>query len=159
MKLSRPRRSKKVPRDSRPIAAPRAPALRPAEAAAQTRAEAAQARAEYDDLVHRLRDANERLAAQAAQAHTLAAERPDVLVSDIGLPDEDGYALIRYIRQHEAEHGGVLPAVALTGYVRAEDRARVFAAGFQAHVAKPVDPVELMAAIAAVTNPLLDHDL
>ena len=54
--------------------------------------------------------------------------------------DEDGYALIRQIRQHEAEHGGFLPAVALTGYARAEDRARVLAAGFQAHLPKPVDP-------------------
>ena len=59
---------------------------------------------------------------EALQA--LEAERPDALVSDIGLPDEDGYALIRQIRQYEAEHGGFLPAVALTGYARAEDRAR-----------------------------------
>ena len=54
----------------------------------------------------------------------LEVERPDALVSDIGLPDEDGYGLIRQIRQDEAEHGGFLPAVALTGYARAEDRAR-----------------------------------
>lgn len=54
----------------------------------------------------------------------LDVERPDALVIDIGLPDEDGYGLIRRIRQHEAEHGGFLPAVALTGYARAEDRAR-----------------------------------
>ena len=54
---------------------------------------------------------------------TLEVERPDALVSDIGLPDEDGFALIRQIRQPEAEHGGFLPAVALTGYARAEDRA------------------------------------
>jgi CheY-like chemotaxis protein len=87
---------------------------------------------------------------EALQA--LEAERPDVLVSDFGLPDEDGYALIRHIRQHEAEHGGFLPAVALTGYARAEDRARVLAAGFQAHLPKPVDPVELTAAIAAMTH-------
>ena len=89
----------------------------------------------------------------------LAVERPDVLVSDIGLPDEDGYALIRHIRQHEAEHGGFLPAVALTGYARAEDRARVLAAGFQAHVTKPVEPVELTAAIAVVTDPRRAPDL
>ena len=62
----------------------------------------------------------------------IEVERPDALVSEIGLPDEDGYELIRQIRQHEAEHGGLLPAVALTGYARAEDRARVLAAGFQA---------------------------
>jgi signal transduction histidine kinase/ActR/RegA family two-component response regulator len=81
-------------------------------------------------------------------------QRPDVLVSDIGLPDEDGYSLIRQIRQHEAEHGGVLPAIALTGYARADDRARALAAGFQAHVTKPLEPTELFAAIADVTGHL-----
>ena len=88
----------------------------------------------------------------------LEVERPDALVSDIGLPDEDGYALIRQIRQHEAEHGGFLPAVALTGYARAEDRARILAAGFQAHVPKPVEPVELTAAIATITRHLRDSE-
>jgi signal transduction histidine kinase/ActR/RegA family two-component response regulator len=78
----------------------------------------------------------------------------DVLVSDIGLPDEDGYALIRQIRQHEATHGGFLPAIALTGYARAEDRARILAAGFQAHIPKPVEPVELTAVIATITHHL-----
>jgi CheY-like chemotaxis protein len=89
---------------------------------------------------------------------TLEAERPDALVSDIGLPDEDGYGLIGQIRQHEAEHGGFLPAVALTGYARAEDRARILAAGFQAHVPKPVEPAELTAAIATVTHHLRDSE-
>jgi CheY-like chemotaxis protein len=88
----------------------------------------------------------------------LEVERPDALVSDIGLPDEDGYALIRQIRQYEAEHGGFLPAVALTGYARADDRARILAAGFQAHVRKPVDPVEVTAAIATITHPLRDSE-
>jgi CheY-like chemotaxis protein len=82
----------------------------------------------------------------------LEGERPDVLVSDIGLPDEDGYGLIRQIREREAEHGGFLPAVALTGYARAEDRAQSLAAGFQAHVQKPVDPAVLTAAIATITH-------
>jgi CheY-like chemotaxis protein len=77
-------------------------------------------------------------------------ERPDVLVTDIGLPREDGYMLIGQIRAHEAEHGGFLPAVALTGYARAEDRTRILAAGFQAHVPKPVEPAALTAAIAAI---------
>jgi signal transduction histidine kinase/ActR/RegA family two-component response regulator len=88
----------------------------------------------------------------------LEAERPDVVVSDIGLPDEDGYRLIRRIREHEADYGGFLPAVALTGYARAEDRARVLAAGFQAHVPKPVDPIELAAAIATITQHLRDGE-
>jgi signal transduction histidine kinase/ActR/RegA family two-component response regulator len=87
---------------------------------------------------------------------TLEVERPDVLVSDIGLPDQDGYALIRQVRQDEAERGGFLPAVALTGYARAEDRHRILAAGFQAHVPKPVDPVELTAAIAGIMHQLRD---
>jgi signal transduction histidine kinase len=81
--------------------------------------------------------------------------RPDALVSDIGLPDEDGYGLIRQIRQREAEHGGCLPAVALTGYARAEDRDQALAAGFQAHVSKPVDPIELTTVIAGMLQPLL----
>ena len=82
----------------------------------------------------------------------LDVERPDVLVSDIGMPDEDGYGLVRHIRQYEAAHGGFLPAIALTGYTRAEDRTRSLAAGFQAHVSKPVEPIELMTAIATITH-------
>ena len=84
----------------------------------------------------------------------LEVERPDLLVTDIGLPEEDGFALIRLIRQSEAEHGGFLPAIALTGYARAEDRVGILAAGFQAHVPKPVEPVELAAAIAKITGRL-----
>jgi PAS domain S-box-containing protein len=88
----------------------------------------------------------------------LEGERPDVLVSDIGLSDEDGLSLIRQIRQNEAAHGGFLPAVALTGFARAEDRARSIAAGFQAHVQKPVDPVDLVKAIATITGPVRDGE-
>jgi signal transduction histidine kinase/ActR/RegA family two-component response regulator len=84
----------------------------------------------------------------------LEVDRPDVLVSDIGLPEEDGYALIRQIRHDEAERGGFLPAVALTGYARAEDRTRILAAGFQAHVIKPIEPGELTTVIAAITRHL-----
>jgi CheY-like chemotaxis protein len=79
-------------------------------------------------------------------------ERPDVLVSDIGLPDEDGYALVRQLRAHEAEHGGFLPVIALTGFARAADRTRILAAGFQQHVTKPLDPSELAATVAAVVR-------
>ena len=84
--------------------------------------------------------------------HLLEGQRQDVLVTDIGLADEDGYALVRQIRQHEATNGGFLPAIALTGFARAEDRTRILAAGFQAHVSKPLDPAELTAAIAAVAR-------
>jgi CheY-like chemotaxis protein len=87
-----------------------------------------------------------------AALEALESLQPDALVSDIGLPNEDGYALIRQVRTREAERGGFLPAVALTGYVRAEERAHVLAAGFQVHVPKPVDLAELIAAIAAVTR-------
>lgn len=79
-------------------------------------------------------------------------QRPDVLVSDIGLPDEDGYSLIQQIRLRQKEHGGSLPAIALTGYARADDHDRALAAGFQAHIAKPVDPAELLATVADVAG-------
>ena len=92
------------------------------------------------------------VASARAARQVLEEQRPDVLVSDIGMPDEDGYTLIRQIREHEVEHGGFLPAIALTGYARAEDRARVLAAGFQVHVPKPLDPAELVAAIAALAR-------
>jgi signal transduction histidine kinase/ActR/RegA family two-component response regulator len=82
----------------------------------------------------------------------LESLQPDALVSDIGLPDEDGYSLIRRLRAREAERGGFLPAVAMTGFVRTEDRARILAAGFQIHVPKPIHPAELRAAIAAVAR-------
>ena len=93
------------------------------------------------------------VAAAREALQLLAVDRPDVLVSDIDLSGEDGYALIRQIRQHEAQHGGFLPAVALTGYARAEDRSRILAAGFQVHAAKPIEPAALTAAIAAMTAP------
>jgi CheY-like chemotaxis protein len=92
------------------------------------------------------------VASVRAALQALESLQPDALVSDIGLPSEDGYALIRQLRAREAERGGFLPAVALTGYVRAEERAQVLAAGFQLHVPKPVDIAELIAAIAAVTG-------
>jgi signal transduction histidine kinase/ActR/RegA family two-component response regulator len=102
-----------------------------------------------------LTEAGARVTAVASAGEALQlldGQRQDVLVTDIGLADKDGYALVRQIRRHEAEHGGFLPAVALTGFARAEDRTRVLAAGFQAHVAKPFDPAELTAAIAAVAR-------
>ncbi|HWS99761.1 MAG TPA: PAS domain-containing protein [Pyrinomonadaceae bacterium] len=76
------------------------------------------------------------------------AERPDVLISDIGMPDEDGYDLIRRVRGLPAESGGGVPAIALTAYARDEDRAQALAAGYQMHVAKPVDMAQLIKAVA-----------
>jgi PAS domain S-box-containing protein len=74
--------------------------------------------------------------------------KPHALVSDLAMPDEDGYELISKVRSREAERGGKIPAVALTAYARAEDRARALAAGFQMHVPKPVDPEAFVAAVA-----------
>lgn len=74
--------------------------------------------------------------------------QPDILVSDIGMPGEDGYSLIRRIRAMETHNGSKIPAVALTAYARVEDRTRALAAGFQMHIAKPVNPTELVAVIA-----------
>jgi signal transduction histidine kinase/ActR/RegA family two-component response regulator len=78
--------------------------------------------------------------------------RPDVLVSDIGMPGEDGIDLIAKVRALGPERGGDIPAIALTAYARAEDRARVLAAGFQRHIAKPVEPSTLAAAIAVLAR-------
>jgi signal transduction histidine kinase/ActR/RegA family two-component response regulator len=73
----------------------------------------------------------------------LGRRRPDVLISDIGMPGEDGFALIRKLRALESETDEGIPAVALTGYATMRDRERVLVAGYQAHLAKPVDPEEL----------------
>ena len=80
----------------------------------------------------------------------LDEERPDVLVSDIGLPDEDGYSLMRRIRALPRERGGGIPAAALTAYARTEDRMQALLAGFQIHVPKPVQPAELIAVVSSL---------
>jgi len=72
-----------------------------------------------------------------------------VLISDIGMPGEDGYEFIRKVREMESERGGYIPAVALTAYARGEDRVRALSAGFQMHVSKPVEPMELAAVVAS----------
>jgi PAS domain S-box-containing protein len=73
---------------------------------------------------------------------------PDVIISDIGMPGEDGFELIRKVRRLPPELGGKIPAVALTAYARAEDRLRVLRSGYQMHVAKPVELAELAAIVA-----------
>ncbi|WP_395736831.1 ATP-binding protein [Prosthecobacter sp.] len=77
---------------------------------------------------------------------------PNVLISDIGMPDRDGYSLIRDIRQLPASKGGNIPAIALTAYTRTEDRIKAIAAGFQMHIAKPADAVELMTMVASLAG-------
>ncbi|MDB5212433.1 MAG: hypothetical protein JWO86_360 [Myxococcaceae bacterium] len=93
--------------------------------------------------------ANVSLASTAAAALQLVrTERPDVIVSDIGMPHEDGYAFMRNLRALSREEGGRTPAIALTAYARAEDRRKALVAGFQNHAAKPVEPQELLIVIA-----------
>ncbi len=92
-------------------------------------------------------------AATATQAlELIKAERPDVIISDIGMPGEDGYAFIRRVRILPPENGGQTPAVALTAYARAEDRVAAARAGFQQHITKPVEPAELIAVIASLSR-------
>ncbi|HZN63895.1 MAG TPA: response regulator [Tepidisphaeraceae bacterium] len=79
---------------------------------------------------------------------TFGRVRPDVLVSDIAMPEEDGYALIQTVRALTPEDGGGVPAIALTAYAREEDRLRSLEAGFQAHLAKPVEPGALVTTVA-----------
>ncbi|MEH1819483.1 MAG: response regulator [Nostoc sp.] len=78
----------------------------------------------------------------------LEQTKPDILVSDIGMSEQDGYTLIRKLRSLEPEKGGRIPAIALTAYTREEDRLKVLSAGFQQHLSKPIDPNKLIAAIA-----------
>jgi len=78
--------------------------------------------------------------------------QPDVLISDIGMPGEDGYTLIQKVRALQPEQGGRILAVALTAYARMEDRTRALAAGFQMHVPKPVKPIELTTVVASLAR-------
>ena len=92
-----------------------------------------------------------RTAGSAAQAlAAIAEEMPDVLVSDLGMPDVDGFELLARVRALGPAHGGLLPAVALTAFARSEDRLRALEAGFGAHISKPVEPSELIATVAAM---------
>jgi two-component system CheB/CheR fusion protein len=97
-----------------------------------------------------------RTAASVAEALVILNQwkqwRPDVMVSDIGMPGEDGYEMIRQVRALPAERGGQVQAVALTGYARLEDRRRALAAGYQMFVTKPVEKDELAAAIARLAG-------
>lgn len=77
---------------------------------------------------------------------------PQVLISDIGMPGEDGYAFIRRVRALDAQRGGKIPAIALTAYAREEDRRRSLLAGFQMHLPKPVNPDELVLVVASLTG-------
>jgi PAS domain S-box-containing protein len=82
----------------------------------------------------------------------IASERPDVLLSDIGMPNKDGYDLIRALRALSADEGGRTPAIALTAFARSEDRTRAMMAGYQVHLSKPVEPSELIATVASLVG-------
>jgi signal transduction histidine kinase/ActR/RegA family two-component response regulator len=98
-------------------------------------------------------DATVWTASSAAEALDLVREHlPDVLVSDIGMPGEDGYALIKKLRALPAEEGGRTPAVALTAYARVEDRTKALVAGFHMHVPKPVEASELLSVLTGLTT-------
>src|SRR5437870_6265647 len=92
-------------------------------------------------------------AASARDGMSMASRvRPDVLVCDLAMPDQDGLAVVRAVKSWAAEAGVTLPALALTAYARAEDRDRALAAGFDLYVTKPVDPSELVRAVARLVR-------
>jgi len=111
------------------------------------------------DTVEVARQVLESAGAQVTSAATaqealaaLSARPPDVLLSDLGMPDEDGYALIRKVRSLDPARGGSVPAAALTAYTRSEDRREALLAGFQVYLPKPVEPAELTAAVARLAG-------
>ena len=92
-------------------------------------------------------------AASAAQAlELLRGEEFDLLISDIGMADTDGYNLIKQVRNLEGEQGEHIPAIALTAYARTQDRVRAIAAGYNTHVAKPVEIRELVTVVKCLTG-------
>ena len=108
-----------------------------------------------DALRHLLEQSGARVstASSASSAfQAVAGEPPDVLLSDIGMPGEDGLSLIRKVRQLDPDRGGTVPAAALTAYTQASDRERALSAGFQAFLAKLVDPRELAAVVARLAG-------
>jgi signal transduction histidine kinase/ActR/RegA family two-component response regulator len=88
----------------------------------------------------------------------LDADVPDVMVTDLGMPQIDGFELISRVRQHENPRVRQLPAIALTAYARSEDRVKALRAGFQIHLAKPIDPAELVTTIAALAKRVIVRD-
>jgi len=112
--------------------------------------------ADVRDLLRWLLESNNAVVHTASSANEalvmLARERPDILISDIGMPDRDGFSLIREIRGLDPQAGGHTPAVALTAFARAEDRTRALLAGYQFHLTKPIDAAELLAALATLSG-------
>ena len=94
----------------------------------------------------------EAVASAAEALETLKARVPDVLVSDIGLPGEDGYVLMKRLRRLPEAQGGRIPALAVSAYVREEDRVRARSVGFDGHLAKPFEPADLVSAVARLAG-------
>ncbi len=93
------------------------------------------------------------IATSATEAFSLFQQNPpDILLSDIGMPEEDGYRLIQRIRDLPPERGGQVPAAALTAYVRGDDRLHALRAGFQMHIPKPIEPLQLLQVIAQLIS-------
>ena len=102
-----------------------------------------------------LRDAHASVTTASSAAEALDIiknSKPDLLISDIGMPGEDGYDFIRKVRALIPDASGRLPAVALTAFARSEDRQRALLAGYQIHVAKPVEPSELLTVCASLVG-------
>jgi CheY-like chemotaxis protein len=93
----------------------------------------------------------------AMEALAEEGPRPDLIVSDIAMPEEDGYSLMRRVRALDPEQGGRIPAIAVTAYSRTKDRAQALAAGFQMHVPKPVNMSELAHAITSIIGRFNHH--
>ncbi|MDB5802629.1 MAG: two-component hybrid sensor and regulator [Rhodocyclales bacterium] len=92
-------------------------------------------------------------AASASEAMSMLVEhKPDVIVSDIGMPQKDGYQFIREVRSLSPANGGRTPAIALTAFARSEDRTRAMIAGYQVHISKPIEPQELIATVASLAG-------
>jgi CheY-like chemotaxis protein len=93
------------------------------------------------------------VAASASEAiEQFKQNRFDLVITDIGMPEENGYSLIEKLRSFSSERGEKIPAVALTAYARSEDRIQALRSGFQMHIAKPIEPNELIAVVAALVN-------
>lgn len=107
-------------------------------------------------LVKRLLEDCKAVVSTAASADEamklLETSSPDLLISDIGMPNEDGYSLIKRVRKLGKEKGGDIPAIALTAYARAEDRMRAMLAGFEQYLVKPVEPAELITLVAILSE-------
>jgi CheY-like chemotaxis protein len=86
----------------------------------------------------------------------LLAQRPNVIVSDVGMPEKDGYQFIREVRSLSASDGGRTPAIALTAFARSEDRTRAMRAGYQVHISKPIEPQELIATVGSLAGQIPD---